>query len=84
MSMMMTIVYECDEYDDDEADILAKVRQMMVPACGMGGWEKRLWMNAIYRHRHRRRHRHHLHHTHHHNHHFTIIIFMIKDIPALP
>ena len=26
---------------------MAKVRQMMVPACGMGGWEKSLWMNAI-------------------------------------
>ena len=43
-TMIMTIEYE---YDDEEADILAKVRQMMVPARGMGGWEKRLWMNAI-------------------------------------
>ena len=43
--MIMTIEY--DEYDDEESDILAKVRQMMVPARGMGGWEKRLWMNAI-------------------------------------
>ena len=43
--MIMTIEY--DEYDDEETDILAKVRQMMVPARGMGGWEKRLWMNAI-------------------------------------
>ena len=45
MTMSMTIEY--DEYDDEESDILAKVRQMMVPARGMGGWEKRLWMNAI-------------------------------------
>ena len=44
-TMIMTIEY--DEYDDEESDILAKVRQMMVPARGMGGWEKRLWMNAI-------------------------------------
>ena len=39
---------ENDTDDDDDVEyILAKVRQMIVPACGMGGWENSLWMNAI-------------------------------------